>query len=111
MALAYAELKQKDQTEKLLKQVVEINPSHERAYYNLSIIYAERNQLDEAIKFVSRSEQINPTIPDYPYLRATLHLRQDDKTKAFEACRTVLGINRNYQPAINLIRTIGNPNQ
>ena len=111
MALAYAELKQKDQTEKLLKQVIEINPSHERAFYNLSIIYAERNQLDEAIKFVSQSEQINPAIPDYPYLRATLHLRQDDKAKAFDACRTVLGINRNYQPAINLIRTIGNPNQ
>jgi hypothetical protein len=27
--------------------------------------------------------------------------------EAFEACRTVLGIDRNYQPAMNLLRQIG----
>jgi hypothetical protein len=31
--------------------------------------------------------------------------------EAFEACRTCLGIDRNYQPAMQLIRQIGNPNK
>ena len=109
-ALTYAELQQTDKTEELLKQVVKVDPNHDRAYYNLGLLLAGQEKLDEAIASILLAEQINPDTPDYPYARATLHLRKGQKMEAFEACRTVLGIDRNYQPALNLVRQIGNPN-
>ena len=108
-ALTYAELQQTDKTEELLKQVVKVDPGHDRAHYNLGLLLAGQEKLDEAIASILRAEQINPDTPDYPYARATLHLRKGQKMEAFEACRTVLGIDRNYQPALNLLRQIGNP--
>lgn len=111
MALTHAELQQLDKTEELLGQVVKINPNHDRALYNLGLLLAGQEKIDQAIAYIYRAEQIHPEQPDYPYARATLHLRKGDKMAAFEACRTVLGIDRNYQPALNLLRQIGNPNQ
>jgi len=109
-ALTYAELKQTDQTEKLLQKVVKLNPQHHRAWYNLGLLLAGKEKLDDAIASIRKAEAIAPNIPDYPYARATLHLRKGQKMQAFEACRTVLGINRNYQPALQLLRRIGPPN-
>lgn len=110
MALTYAELKQTDKTKELLKQVVKADPYHDRAYYNLGLLLAGENKLDEAIASIRRAEQIHPESPDYPYARATLHFRKGEKMEAFEACRTVLGIDRNHQNAMQLLRQIGNPN-
>ncbi|MGB2012083.1 MAG: hypothetical protein ACPHYF_11205, partial [Akkermansiaceae bacterium] len=55
------------------------------------------------------AEQLEPGDPSIPYARATIHLRKGEKMEAFEACRNCLGIDRNYQPAIQLLRQIGNP--
>ncbi len=110
MALTYAELGQKEKTEQLLREVVKLDPRHDRAWYNLGLLLAGQNKLNEAIAAIRTAEQINPQTPDYPYARATLHLRKGEKMEAFEACRTVLGIDRGYQPALNLLRQIGNPN-
>lgn len=93
----------------LLKKVIKVNPNHERAYYNMGLLLAGQNKLDEAIASIRLAERLNPQIPDYPFARATIHLRKGQKMEAFEACRTVLGIDRNYQPALNLLRQIGNP--
>jgi tetratricopeptide (TPR) repeat protein len=106
-ALTYAELKQTDKTEELLKEVIKVAPNHDRAHYNLGLLLAGKDQLDAAIREIQIAEHINPEVPDYPYARATLHLRKGQKMEAFEACRTVLGIDRNYQPAMNLLRQIG----
>ena len=57
------------------------------------------------------AQQINPQEAAYPYARAAIHLRKGDKIEAFEACRDCLGIDRNYQPAMQLLRQIGNPNK
>lgn len=109
-ALTYAELQQTGKTEELLKQVIKVDANHDRAHYNLGLLLAGQNKLDEAILSIRRAEAIHPDTPDYPYARATLHLRKGEKMEAFEACRTVLGIDRSYQPALNLLRQIGNPN-
>ena len=90
---------------------MKLSPGHDRAWYNLGLLVAGQDKLDEAINCIYRAEQINTTVPDYPYARATLHLRKGQKMEAFEACRNVLGIDRNYQPALNLLRQIGNPNK
>ncbi|BDS07285.1 hypothetical protein NT6N_23250 [Oceaniferula spumae] len=111
MALTYAELGQKDKTEDLLKKVVKIDPGNDRAHYNLGLLLAGQEKVDEAIISILRAEKVNPTTPDYPYARATLHMRKGDKAAAFEACRTALGIQRDHQPSIQLLRQIGNPNQ
>ena len=111
MALTYGELGQKDKVEELLRESLKLNENNERAWYNLGLILAEQEKLDEAIQSIQVSEQINPQNPAYPYALATLHLRKGDKAAAFEACRTVLGIDRNHQDAMNLLGRIGNPNQ
>ena len=111
MALTYSDLGQKDKTEELLKKVIKLDPNHDRAHYNLGLLYAAQEKLEAAIHNVLTAEKINSTSPDYPYARATLHLRQGDKAAAFEACRTALGIDRNHPGSIQLLRQIGNPNQ
>ncbi|MBK1855263.1 tetratricopeptide repeat protein [Verrucomicrobiaceae bacterium 5K15] len=111
MALTYSELGRKDKTEELLKKAIQINPGYDRAHYNLGLLLAGQNKLDEAIASIRMAERINPSVPDYPYARATLHMRKGDKAAAFEACRSALGADRNHQPSIQLLRQIGNPNQ
>lgn len=105
-ALTYAELGDTASTEKLLRKVVTIAPGYDRAQYNLGLLLAGKNELDEAILCILKAERANSTSPDYPYARATLHMRQGDNEAAFEACRTALGIQRDYQPALNLLRQI-----
>jgi len=110
-ALTHAELGQTDKTETMLRKVIETAPRHERAHYNLGLLLAGKNKLDEAIRSLRIAQQINPQEAAYPYARATIHLRKGDKIEAFEACRDCLGIDRNYQPAMQLLRQIGNPNK
>lgn len=111
MALTHSELGRKDKAGELLKKAIRLNPNFDRAHYNLGLLLAGQNKLDAAIASIRRAETINPAVPDYPYARATLHLRKGDKAAAFEACRTVLGIQRDHPQAIQLLRQIGNPNQ
>ena len=110
-ALTYAELGDNAKTEQLLRQVVQVAPGHDRAHYNLGLLLAGQNKLQEAVQSLFAAEQLNPREISYPYARATVHLRMGQKMEAFEACRTCLGIDRNYQPAMQLIRQIGNPNK
>lgn len=108
-ALTYAELKQTDKTKELLVKVTQIAPLHDRAHYNLGLLLAGEEKVDQAIASIRRAEQINPEVADYPYARATLHFRKGEKMEAFEACRSVLGIDRNHRNAMQLLRQIGNP--
>ncbi|MBT7959505.1 MAG: tetratricopeptide repeat protein, partial [Akkermansiaceae bacterium] len=87
------------------------NPANPRAWYNLGLLIAEQNKLNEAIDCIQRAEQLDQNNADFPYARATLHLRKGQKMEAFEACRTVLGIDRNHRNAMQLLRQIGNPQQ
>jgi len=108
-ALTYAELKQLDKTEKLLKRVIELAPAYDSAYYNLALLLAQKKQLDKAIGLLRVAEKINPQEVKYPYARATLHYQKGEKMEAFEACRTVLGIDRNHRDARQLLRQIAAP--
>ena len=110
-ALTYAELGDNAKTEQLLRKAIEVAPGHDRAHYNLGLLLAGQNKLKEAAQSLFNAEQLNPREIAYPYARATVHLRMGQKMEAFEACRTCLGIDRNYQPAMQLIRQIGNPNK
>ena len=109
MALIYAEMGDKKKTEALFREAIKRDPSHDRSHYNLGLLLAGQNKVDEAVISILHAEKANPNSPDYPYARATLHMRQGDKESAFEACRTALGIQRDYQPAINLLRQIAQP--
>ena len=108
-ALTYAELGQTDKTEMMLRKVIQVAPGHYRSHYNLGLLLAGQNKLNESIQSLGRAEQLNPSDPSIPYARATVHLRMGQKIEAFEACRNCLGIDRNYRPALQLLRQIGNP--
>ena len=103
LALTYAELKQPKQTGEQLKRAVKLNPNYDRAWYNLGLHYASQNKLREAINALLQAEKVNPNSPDYPYARATIHMRLGENKLAFEACRTCLGIDRGYRPALQLL--------
>lgn len=109
-ALTYAELGQTEKTEVMLRKVISMAPSHHRAHKNLGLLLASQNKLNESIQSLYRAEQLDPSDPSIPYARATVHLRMGQKMEAFEACRNCLGIDRNYQQALQLLRQIGNPN-
>ena len=109
-ALTYSELGQQDKTEQLLRKVIQVAPGYYPAHKNLGLLFASQNKLNESIQSLYRAEQLNPSDPSIPYARATVHLRMGQKMEAFEACRNCLGIDRNYQQALQLLRRIGNPN-
>lgn len=106
IALIYAEMGDTKSTETFLRDTIKKDPSHDRSHYNLGLLLASQEKLDEAVLSILHAEHANPASPDYPYARATLHMRQGDTNRAFEACRTALGVQRDYQPALNLIRQI-----
>lgn len=109
LALTHAELGQQDKTEQLLQKTLTLDPHHHRARYNLGLLLASQNKLTAAIASIRKAESTNPQSPDYPYARATLHLRLGQKQQALDACRMALSINRNHHPSINLLRQISDP--
>lgn len=99
LALLHAEAGDLPRTESLLRSVVRTDPQFHRAWYNLGLALAEQDNLDEAIRALTRAEQIAPGTADYPYARATLHLRLGDSDAARDAARLALAIDPDHPEA------------
>lgn len=106
LGLAYGELKEQEKARESFTRAVELAPGFARAHYNLGLLLAAEEKLDEAAASILRAEAADPSLPDYPYARATIHLRQRNTEASMEAATKALGIDRNYQPAIGLIRQL-----
>ncbi len=106
LGLAYGELKDQEKARESFAKAVEIAPGFARAHYNLGLLLAAEEKLDEAAASIRRAETADPSLPDYPYARATIHMRQNNLDAAMEAVTNALGVDRNYQPALALIRQL-----
>ena len=62
---------------------------------------------DEAIQALLKAESVDPGIADYPYARATVHLRKRDAARAREAALKALKASPYHQGARQLLQTLG----
>jgi predicted CXXCH cytochrome family protein len=106
IALAYGEMGKQAETEKYLRQVVKVDPTFDRAWYNLGLLLAGQERLDESIEAILKAEQVAAGNPDYPFARATIHFRKGEQEQAAEAAIRALQINPNHRPAAQFLRQL-----
>ena len=106
IALAYGEMEKQAETEKYLRQVVKVDPTFDRAWYNLGLLLAGQERLDESIEAILKAEQVAAGNPDYPFARATIHFRKGEQEQAAEAAIRALQINPNHRPAAQFLRQL-----
>lgn len=90
LALLYGETGRAEDAVRALQRTVEADPDFGRAWYNLGLAHAQLEQLDRAVDALRKAEQLTVDLPDVPYARATVHMRQGNKTAAREAAETAL---------------------
>ena len=93
-------------TEKYLKEAIALDKTFDRAWYNLGLLQAGENRLGAALDSLLAAEKHNPQSPDYPYARATVHYRRQEMTQAIEAIQKALGIQSDYQPALQFLQNL-----
>ncbi len=106
LALASAEAGTPGDTEKYLKEAIALDKTFDRAWYNLGLLQAGENRLGAALDSLLAAEKHNPQSPDYPYARATVHYRRQEMTQAIEAIQKALGIQSDYQPALQFLQNL-----
>jgi tetratricopeptide (TPR) repeat protein len=109
LALLYAETGNIAKTIQTLERVVKVAPAFDRAWYNLGLAYAGQEKLSEAVSALQAAERASPRNPDYPYARATVHLRLNDTDGARDAALHTLQLAPNYGPARQLLQRLGPP--
>ena len=68
----------------LLREVVEKNPNHENALFNLGILSVRSGQYDKAVERFSRVLAINPARTEMYFMMGKAYMMQGNKVKAGE---------------------------
>jgi len=97
--LAYAQTGRLPEAEHALREAVARDPSDHRTRYNLALLLAQAERLPEAVTLIQETERLAPTVADYPYARATLHLRLGQPLAADAALARALAINPSHPGA------------
>jgi tetratricopeptide (TPR) repeat protein len=106
-ALLLAELGDFSGAETTFQKTLALDPNQPRTWYNLGLLYAQKERLADAVKALKKAEEFDRESADYPYARATIHLRQGDKAAAQEAAQKALEITPNFTPAGTLLQSMG----
>ncbi len=109
LGLLRAELGDNDAALQQLELAVEAQPEYYRAWYNISLLHAGAERLEEAEAAIRKAEEIDPNNPEAPFVRATLHARQGDIDAARAAAIESLQLDRDYQPAMQMLQQLGPP--
>ena len=107
LGLARAEMGDTTGAESAFAQSVARDPHFARAHYNLGLLLAGRHDLEGGIMALLRAERADPQSPDYPYARATLHVRQGETAAAQAALDEALRRDPSYAPARQLRLRLG----
>lgn len=75
----------------LLREVVEENPEHENAQFNLGILSVKSGQLEKAVERFEKVKKINPGRVEALYLLGQMYLQLGDNKKALDNLRAVKG--------------------
>ncbi len=105
-ALIHAESNNFEEAERYFRLTLEADPEFARAWYNLSLLFAQAENIDDAIAAIEKAETIEPDVPDHPYVKATLYLRQRKIAAGKTAAQRALKINPNYSPARQFLQSI-----
>jgi len=105
-ALLLAEQGDDGGAETAFRKSLAAEPNQPRTWYNLGLLCAQQEKLGEAVRALLRAEEFDKESADYPYARATIHLRQKDRASAREAARKALEIDRGFLPARRLMDSI-----
>lgn len=106
-ALLLAELGDFSGAETAFQKALAADANQPRTWYNLGLLYAQKERLADAIEALKKAEEFDKESADYPYARATIHLRMGDKAAAQEAARKALEITPNFTPAATLLKSMG----
>ena len=106
LALLHAELERPQKALLALQETIKADPAFGRAWYNLGLGHAALEQFDEAIAALQKAELLMPDSPDAAFARATVHLRQNDPSRARAAIKAALKIQPDFAPALQMLRTI-----
>ncbi|MEM7391787.1 MAG: tetratricopeptide repeat protein [Verrucomicrobiota bacterium] len=106
-SLIYGEMGQIDKVIETLQRTVKGAPGHARAWYNLGLAQASQEKLNEAVEAILKAETLEPASAEFPYARATIHLRQRDPQRARAAAEKALTADPNYRPALQLLQSQG----
>ncbi len=106
LGLAYAEIGKLDEAIRSLERACDLDPQYARAWYNLGLAYVEADELQQAIAAIDRAENEDSRNPEYPYGRATIHLRRGERAAAREAALKALDAAPRYTPAQSLLQAL-----
>lgn len=106
-ALLLAELGDSNGAAAAFEKTLSVDPNQPRTWYNLGLLYAQKERLADAVEALKKAEEFDKESADYPYARATIHLRQGDRAAAREAAHRALEINPGFTPASTLLQSIG----
>lgn len=109
LALASAETGDQTATEAHFRKAIALDPTFDRAWYNLGLLQAGKSQLGAALDSLLEAEKHNPRSPDYPYARATVHYRRQEVQKAIQAIQTALAIDPNHQASRQFLQQFQQP--
>lgn len=104
LGLAWSELGNLKEAAAALERAVQLDPRHARAWYNLGLARNSLGHPVEALEALLRAESITPDDARIPYARATILAQQGRTDEARAAARRALEIQREFGPALELLR-------
>ena len=103
LGLAQAEAGRMGEAIATLRRTVEAEPRFGRAWYNLGLALSQQGQAAQAVEALRRAELVEPRNADYPYARATIHLRLGERDQARAAAEAALAAQPGHRPALELL--------
>ena len=103
LGLAQAEAGRMGEAIATLRRTVEAEPRFGRAWYNLGLALSQQGQAAQAVEALRRAELVEPRNADYPYARATIHLRLGEWDQARAAAEAALAAQPGHRPALELL--------
>lgn len=106
LALAHAGRDDHREAIRALERAVELDPRFARAWYNLGLARSRIGLAAPAIEALQRAQKEDPNSPEYPFARATIHWHRREYQEARQAAQESLGVDPEFEPAIELMTEI-----
>lgn len=89
-----------------LKEVLQLNPKFDEAYYQLAIVYYTIKNFEKAISYVNSALELNVKNLNYLYLKAYILSISNKENEAIELLNSILEIDKKYYGALGSLGSI-----
>lgn len=93
LAIAEIGLRNRDNAEKLLKKIIQLNPKDAEAYFQLSLIYYEKSETTKALEFAEKAAAYKATYIAPRYFLAKQYTLLSDYERAIVKYEEIIKIN------------------